>query len=772
MAIQLKAKSSNVSIQGKSGNVDLTANVGQTIIGDDGGFYLPSVSDEGILTWTPSEVEMPAVPSANIKGPQGETGPQGEAFTYDMFSPEQLEALRGPIGETGPQGEKGDAFTYADFTQEQLAALQGPKGDKGEKGEKGDKGDRGEQGPQGIQGEPGKDGEVTFESLTDEQKLSLKGDKGDKGDTGAQGPAGKDGADGAPGKDGEPGPGVAAGGLAGQVLIKNSDADYDTVWADGGTGGTMDYNDLENKPFVEVEELPTPSADIANTIFRTPEGYYTLAYGKCWKIPEDGDYVPSSRIKLIATAAELEAVTQSGNVFTIEDDKPNQGYPYVQVLSQASYNRVYYGHRKTGTTYGTQVYLTDAGQTASAAMSGWVAGVNKEHQLYGKILVYADGYYWVPAFSETAPSVEINSVTTLEPGNDAYVNNIGTPTEVVLEFGIPKGDKGDAFTYEDFTAEQLEALRGPQGETGPAGEPGKDGEDGVTIVETLPTPSKDIAGDVYKCDGKYYIATVSKTWRQIVDGDNCSGSNPIMLDITQQEIETLYNTEENVGGTLLTDTYGTVSLMRSGYLDWRIVYDLQGTGKVVGQTVNVLCFSSPGGAELVANRGALYDANLSRCLSSVDIDETNVLAPYYKIQETSYVWKEVYTGDVAKIEIGTVSTGLEPAVVNVGDEYNAVLNFVIPRGEKGDTGEQGPQGIQGEQGIQGIPGEKGEQGEPGTPGRDGIDGTNGTNGVDGKDGKDGADYILTEADKEEIAAIVLAQMPEGSILPESEEVSF
>lgn len=56
-----------------------------------------------------------------------------------------------------------------------------------------------------------------------------------------------------------------------------------------------------------------------------------------------------------------------------------------------------------------------------------------------------------------------------------------------------KGDKGDAFTYADFTQEQLEALRGPQGiqgvpgETGPAGQPGldgKDGKDGVSITHT------------------------------------------------------------------------------------------------------------------------------------------------------------------------------------------------------------------------------------------------------------------------------------------------
>lgn len=38
--------------------------------------------------------------------------------------------------------------------------------------------------------------------------------------------------------------------------------------------------------------------------------------------------------------------------------------------------------------------------------------------------------------------------------------------------------KGDPFTYEDFTQEQLEGLRGPRGEQGPQGEPGKDGADG------------------------------------------------------------------------------------------------------------------------------------------------------------------------------------------------------------------------------------------------------------------------------------------------------
>ena len=43
-----------------------------------------------------------------------------------------------------------------------------------------------------------------------------------------------------------------------------------------------------------------------------------------------------------------------------------------------------------------------------------------------------------------------------------------------------QGPKGDAFTYADFTAEQLEALRGPQGLQGEIGPAGPQGEIGAT----------------------------------------------------------------------------------------------------------------------------------------------------------------------------------------------------------------------------------------------------------------------------------------------------
>lgn len=39
--------------------------------GKDGGYYVPNVNDDGNLSWTPSEPDMPGVPAVNIKGRDG-----------------------------------------------------------------------------------------------------------------------------------------------------------------------------------------------------------------------------------------------------------------------------------------------------------------------------------------------------------------------------------------------------------------------------------------------------------------------------------------------------------------------------------------------------------------------------------------------------------------------------------------------------------------------------------------------------------------------------
>ena len=68
--------------------------------GEDGGYYQPSVSEAGELTWTASKAGMPAVAGANIMGPAGPQGPAGA---------DGAPGAQGPQGEQGPEGPQGPA---------------------------------------------------------------------------------------------------------------------------------------------------------------------------------------------------------------------------------------------------------------------------------------------------------------------------------------------------------------------------------------------------------------------------------------------------------------------------------------------------------------------------------------------------------------------------------------------------------------------------------------------------------------------------------------
>lgn len=101
------------------------------------------------------------------------------------------------------------------------------KGERGPQGPAGATGATGPAGPAGADGAPGATGAT-----------GPQGPEGPKGDTGATGPAGPKG---------DPGPaghGVPTGGIAGQVLTKVDETDYNTEWKDptgGGASGIMSF---------------------------------------------------------------------------------------------------------------------------------------------------------------------------------------------------------------------------------------------------------------------------------------------------------------------------------------------------------------------------------------------------------------------------------------------------------------------------------------------------------------------------------------------------
>ena len=93
-----------------------------------------------------------------------------------------------------------------------------------------------------------------------------------------------------------------------------------------------------------------------------------------------------------------------------------------------------------------------------------------------------------------------------------------------------------------------------------------------------------------------------------------------------------------------------------------------------------------------------------------------------------------------------------------------------PTGAAGPQGQQGIQGPKGDTGAAGAKGDKGDKGDPGEKGDTGATGPQGPQGIQGPKGDTGAtgpqgpqgpqgdDYVLTSADKQEIAEIVESEV--------------
>lgn len=230
-----------------------------------------------------------------LQGIQGPPGKDGKPFTYDMFTPEQLVALKGPKGDPGPPGPPGtsanvDLSAYAtkadadnaylkkvdlrnyltmigdpkyalktemndyvrktevsqytssvQLTSEQIEKLKGPKG---------------EQGPPGPKGEPFK-----FSDFTQEQLQALKGPKGDKGEPFRYSDFTQEQLNALKGHKGDPGSG---GGQATSQPVEI----YDVVWgtaiagAAGQDRGYLAFDPLTGWGYLHLDcRLTSPSGN-------------------------------------------------------------------------------------------------------------------------------------------------------------------------------------------------------------------------------------------------------------------------------------------------------------------------------------------------------------------------------------------------------------------------------------------------------------------------------------------------------------------------------
>lgn len=90
-------------------------------VGEDGGYYTPSVDANGNLSWRASESNMPPVEAVNIKGPKGEDGVGIESITQGSQS-------------DSDNGINTIHIHLTDGTNTYFTVRNGSKGEKGEDG--------------------------------------------------------------------------------------------------------------------------------------------------------------------------------------------------------------------------------------------------------------------------------------------------------------------------------------------------------------------------------------------------------------------------------------------------------------------------------------------------------------------------------------------------------------------------------------------------------------------------------------------------------------
>ena len=141
---------------------------------DSGATFIPSVSEEGIISWT-NDKKLPNPKPVNIMGIKGENGEDGVSVIK---------------AELNDQGEL--VFTLSNSTTYNIGIIKGEKGDKGEDGINGIDGENGKDGIGIVSVEINENQELVI-MLSDNTEHNLGVAKGEKGDTGLQGEKGDKG---------------------------------------------------------------------------------------------------------------------------------------------------------------------------------------------------------------------------------------------------------------------------------------------------------------------------------------------------------------------------------------------------------------------------------------------------------------------------------------------------------------------------------------------------------------------------------------------------
>ncbi len=315
-----------------------------------------------------------------------------------------------------------------------------------------------------------------------------------------------------------------------------------------------------------------------------------------------------------------------------------------------------------------------------------------------------------PGEAGKAATIAVGAVETGEPGTEASVTNTGTESAAVLHFVIPRGAKGE---------QGEKGLQGERGETGAKGDPGAQGE-----------PGKD--GTSFKVLGLY--ASLSALQAAHPTGNSgdawavgTSESNSIYLwDAEKAQWENIGSIKGQKGEKGDTGERGEQGVQGEvGATGAQGEQGIQGIPGIPGEkgtdgvspTVTVEAITG-------GHKVSITDVGGTQSFDVLDGAKgeqgvQGIPGEAGAKGDTGEKGADGAKGDPGKaatITIGSVTSGSQASVENAGTANAAVLNFVLPKGEKGDTG------------LQGVTGEAGAKGEQGEPGKNGSDGKNGEDG--------------------------------------------
>lgn len=313
-----------------------------------------------------------------------------------------------------------------------------------------------------------------------------------------------------------------------------------------------------------------------------------------------------------------------------------------------------------------------------------------------------------------AATIAVGAVETGEPGTEASVTNTGTENAAVLRFVIPRGEKGEQ------GERGLQGERGERGETGAKGETGAQGE-----------PGKD--GTSFKVLGLY--ASLSA-----LQAAHPTGTSGDAWAVGTSEANSIYLWDaekaqwENIGS--IKGQKGEKG--DKGDPGERGEQGAQGEVGATGAQGEQGIQGIPGekGADGVSPTVTVGAITGGHKVSITDIGGTQSFDVLNGAKGEQGVAGEAGArgepgergadgakgdpGEAATITIGSVTSGAEASVENAGTANAAVLNFVLPKGDKGEKGDTGLQGAAGEPGAKGDTGEAGKNGTDGKNGEDGF----------------------------------------------------